>query len=147
MPLPVLGLIAKFVVANGVRAATRKYGVKAVEKATKQIKARQKAIDKNVEKAKSKGEIPLREKTPLQTQKARETRLVNERNKRMKTRSTDGEPMDEVPLQFSKGGGVYGRKKMMYGGMARKKKMGGGKMNKKRMGMAMGGAMKVQKPN
>ena len=53
------------------------------------------------------------------------------------------------------------REKMMYGGMnnKRKKKMYGGSMGRKkamhggphnnmdRMGMAMGGAMKVQKPN
>jgi hypothetical protein len=43
MALPVLGLIAKFIIANGTRAATRKYGAKAVQKAAKEIKARQKA--------------------------------------------------------------------------------------------------------
>ena len=156
--LPVLGLIAKFIIANGTRAATRKYGAKAVQKAAKEIKARQKAIDKNVDKLKQKGEIPFREKTPLQTQKARETRLVTERNKRMQKRSTDDNG-DPKPLKFSKGGGVNGRKKMMYGGMNRKKKVYGGSMGRKkamhggphnnmdRIGMAMGGAMEVQKPN
>tara|TARA_A100001391_G_scaffold100020_1_gene66489 strand:- start:3406 stop:3882 length:477 start_codon:yes stop_codon:yes gene_type:complete len=157
--LPVLGLIAKFIIANGTRAATRKYGAKAVQKAAKEIKARQKAIDKNVDKLKQKGDIPFREKTPLQTQKARETRLVTERNKRMQKSSTDdnGKPK---PLKFSKGGGVNGRKKMVYGGMNRKKKVYGGSMgsrkkamhggphnNMDRIGMAMGGAMEVQKPN
>ena len=160
MAFPVLGLVAKFIMANGTRAAARKYGPKAIEKAAKQIKAREKAINKSVDKAKSKGDIPFREKTPLQTQKARETRLVTERNKRMQKRSTDDNG-DPKPLEFSKGGGVNGRKKMMYGGMnnKRKKKMYGGSMSRKkamhggphnnmdRMGMAMGGAMEVQKPN
>ena len=151
MALPILGLVAKFIMANGTRAAARKYGPKAIEKATKQIKARNKAINKNVEKAKSKGDIPFREKTPLQTQKARETRLVTERNKRMQKRSTDDNG-DPKPLEFSKGGGVYGsRKKAMGGGTmySRKQAKHGGGPHKKmgRVGMAMGGAMKVQKPN
>tara|TARA_R100000781_G_C3986315_1_gene95341 strand:+ start:64 stop:456 length:393 start_codon:yes stop_codon:yes gene_type:complete len=103
--LPVLGAVAEFVVANGTRAAARKYGPKAIEKAAKQIKARQKAIDKRVDAKKAKGEIPLREKTPLQTQKARETRLVNERAKRM-GKGKSKELQDEVPLKFSKGGRV-----------------------------------------
>ena len=110
MPLPALGAIAQFVVANGGRAGIRKYGAKAVEKARKQIKARQKAIDKRVADKKAKGEIPMREKTPLQTQKGRETRLKTEREKRMKKSSSrvdeEGFPIEEVPLKFSKGGRV-----------------------------------------
>ena len=110
MGLPLLGVIAKFILANGTRAATRKYGAKAIEKAAKQVKARKTAIDKNVQKAKNKGDIPQREKTPLQTQKSRETRLTNERNKRIPNRVKDGEfPVDEVPLKFSKGGVVRAR--------------------------------------
>ena len=77
----------------------------------------------------------------------------------MQKSSTDdnGKPK---PLKFSKGGGVNGRKKMVYGGMNRKKKVYGGSMgsrkkamhggphnNMDRIGMAMGGAMEVQKPN
>ena len=110
MPLPALGAIAQFVVANGGRAGIRKYGAKAVEKARKQIKASQKAIDKRVADKKAKGEIPMREKTPLQTQKGRETRLKTEREKRMKKSSSrvdeEGFPIEEVPLKFSKGGRV-----------------------------------------
>ena len=108
--LPLLGAIAQFVVANGGRAGIRKYGAKAVEKARKQIKARQKAIDKRVADKKAKGEIPMREKTPLQTQKGRETRLKTERDKRMKKSPSrvdeEGFPIDEVPLKFSQGGRV-----------------------------------------
>ena len=108
--LPILGAVAEFVAANGVRVATRKYGSKAVEKGIKQIKARQKAIDKRVEAKKAKGEIPLREKTPLQTQKSRETRLKTERDKRIKKSPSrvddEGFPLDEVPLKFAEGGNV-----------------------------------------
>ena len=109
MALPVLGLIAKFIVANGTRAATRKYGAKAIEKAAKQVKARQKAID-----AKTLGKSPR----PSKASQARsaETNKVKARNRRlekeMKGRERfdmDGDPLDEVPLKFSKGGGVRAR--------------------------------------
>ena len=111
--LPVLGAVAQFIVANGSRAAARKYAPKLINKATKQIEKRQKAITKNVDKAKAKGEIPSGNTSPLQKQKSIETRTVNERAKRMKKPSsrvdTDGFPLDEVPLKFSKGGGVRAR--------------------------------------
>ena len=145
MALPLLGLVAKFIIANGSRAAARKYGPKAIEKATKQIKARNKAINKNVDKAKSKGD----DYTPKFTAKDRARSAEVKRTKALKRRleaekpkprfDEEGLPLDEVPLQFSKGGGVYGsRKKAKHGGPH--KKMG-------RVNMNMGGAMKVQKPN
>ena len=113
MALPLLGLAAKFIVANGTRAAARKYAPKIIDKAKKQIDKRQKAITKNVEKAKAKGEIPSGNTAPLQKQKSIETRKVNERAKRMKETSSrvdkDGVPRDEVPLKFSKGGDVRTR--------------------------------------
>jgi hypothetical protein len=105
--LPVLGAVAKFIAANGVRKAAIKHGPKVIDKAQKQIKARQKAITKRVEQKRAKGEIPARDKSPLQTQKSRETRL---RNKRIPNRVKDGEfPVDEVPLKFSTGGLVSAR--------------------------------------
>jgi|TARA_R110000824_G_scaffold198201_4_gene382152 hypothetical protein len=108
--LPVLGAVAKFIAANGVRKAAIKHGPKVIDKAQKQIKARQKAITKRVEQKRAKGEIPARDKSPLQTQKSRETRLTNERNKRIPNRVKDGEfPVDEVPLKFSTGGLVSAR--------------------------------------
>ena len=46
---------------------------------------------------------------------------------------------------------MYGKKKMVYGGMTRKKKVYGGMEKKKRNAMNAGGmvmsAMEVQKPN
>ena len=107
--IPLLGVVAEFIMANGARAAAMRYGPKAVEKGLKEIKNRQKAIDKRVGQMKEKGEIPLREKTPLQQQKSIETRLANERAKRMRGEEPrprfdeEGFPIDEVPLQFAKG--------------------------------------------
>jgi len=107
--IPLLGLVAEFIMANGTRAAAMRYGPKAVEKGLKEIKKRQSAIDRRVGSMKEKGQIPLREKTPLQQQKSIETRLANERAKRMRGEAPrsrfdeEGFPMDEIPLQFAEG--------------------------------------------
>ena len=107
--IPLLGLVAEFIMANGTRAAAMRYGPKAVEKGLKEIKKRQSAIDRRVGSMKEKGQIPLREKTPLQQQKSIETRLANERAKRMRGEAPrsrfdeEGFPIDEIPLQFAEG--------------------------------------------
>ena len=110
MALPAVGVIAEFILANGGRAAIRKYGKKAVEKATKKIKARQKAIDDNVRKIKAKGE-PAGKQSKLRKAEIAETKTVNARNKILKKESKEltdllKEPKPEVPLKFSKGGRV-----------------------------------------
>ena len=110
MALPALGAIALFVLANGGRRAAIKYGAKAVEKATKQIKKRQKAIDDNVRKIKAKGE-PAGKQSKLRKAEIAETKTVNARNKILKKESKEltdllKEPKPEVPLKFSKGGRV-----------------------------------------
>ena len=110
MALPALGAIALFVLANGGRRAAIKYGAKAVEKATKQIKKRQKAIDANVRKLKTKGE-PVGKQSKLRKAEIAETKTVNARNKILKKESDKltnllNEPKPEVPLKFSKGGRV-----------------------------------------
>ena len=49
MPLPLLPLlvpVVQFILANGARAAVRKYGPQAVKKAIKQIRKRRQAINK-----------------------------------------------------------------------------------------------------
>ena len=100
--LPVLGAIAKFVVANGGRVAVRKYGAKAVEKATKQIQKRQKAIDKKVDK----------KWTDKDVSKSVESRRAKALEKRLKAEKPkarfdeEGFPLEEVPLKFTKGGRV-----------------------------------------
>ena len=110
MALPALGVIAEFILANGGRAAIRKYGKKAVEKATKKIKARQKAIDDNVRKLKAKGE-PAGKQSKLRKAEIAETKTVNARNKILKQESKEltdalNPPKLEKPLKFSKGGRV-----------------------------------------
>ena len=111
MGIPVvLGVIAEFIVANGGRMAIRKYGVKAVEKARKQITKRQKAIDDNVRKLKSKDKS-VGKQSELRKAEIAETKTVNARNKILKKESEKltnllKEPQLEKPLKFSKGGRV-----------------------------------------
>jgi hypothetical protein len=54
MPLPVLGAAAKFLAANGTRAATVKFGKKAIDEAKKQIAKRQAAVNKSAKSANDK---------------------------------------------------------------------------------------------
>ena len=110
MPLPALGVVAKFVLANGGRAAIRKYGTKVVETAKKQIQKRQNAIDDNVRKLKTKGE-PVGKQSKLRKAEIAETKTVNARNKILKKESKEltdllNQPQLEKPLKFSKGGRV-----------------------------------------
>jgi len=108
MALPVLGLVAKYIVANGMRAATRKYGAKAIEKAAKQVKARQKAIDsKTLGKSSQPSKGSQARSAETNKVKARNRRLEKERGR--ERFDMDGDPLDEVPLKFSKGGGVRAR--------------------------------------
>ena len=116
--LPLLGAIAQFVVANGGRAGIRKYGAKAVEKARKQIKARQKTIDKRVadKKAadkmfgKKKGETYPSKFTAKERARGAEVQRTKALKRRLEAEKPkarfdeEGFPLDEVPLKFSKGG-------------------------------------------
>ena len=54
MPLPVLGVAARLLASSGVREAVKKYGVKAVEVAKKQIAKREAAITKSAKSANDK---------------------------------------------------------------------------------------------
>ena len=103
--IPLLGVVAEFIMANGARAAAMRYGPKAVEKGLKEIKKRQSAINKRVSEKRAKGEIPPRTQTDAQI----EARLANERARRMRGEAPrsrfdeEGFPIDEVPLQFAEG--------------------------------------------
>jgi DNA-binding ferritin-like protein (Dps family) len=103
--IPLLGVVAEFIMANGTRAAAMRYGPKAVEKGLKEIKKRQSAINKRVSEKRAKGEIPPRTQTDAQI----EARLANERARRMRGEAPrsrfdeEGFPIDEVPLQFAEG--------------------------------------------
>ena len=106
--LPLLGVVAEFIVGFGARAATRKYGAKAVAEGMKQVKARQSAISKRVETKRMKGEIPPKGQTTAQREGLRKEKLQKRLDKEQPKRKVDldGEPLDEVPLQFAKGGNV-----------------------------------------
>ena len=103
--LPLLGVVAEFIMANGTRAAAMRYGPKAVEQGLNQKKKRQSAINRRVSEKKGKGEIPPRTQTDAQI----EAKLANERARRMGREAPrsrfdeEGFPLDEVPLQFAEG--------------------------------------------
>ena len=129
MALPALGAAAKFLMANGARAATMKFGKAAVDKAKNEIKKRESAVMKKTDEA----NIGVKkESSPQSIRRGQDTK----RNKRVaKEERTSGRsdalrpPKDEMPLKF-RGGGM--KSKMKAKGMK-----AGGKMKAK--GMAKGG--------
>ena len=129
MALPALGAAAKFLMANGARAATMKFGKAAVDKAKNEIKKRESAVMKKTDEA----NIGVKkESSPQSIRRGQDTK----RNKRVaKEERTSGRsdalrpPKDEMPLKF-RGGGM--KSKMKANGMK-----AGGKMKAK--GMAKGG--------
>ena len=104
--LPLLGVVAEFIMANGARSAAMRYGPKAVEQGLKQIKNRQSFISKRVSEKRRKGEIPPKTQTAAQTEGKREAALQKRLDKEQPKRKLDldREPLDEVPLQFAAGG-------------------------------------------
>ena len=103
MPLPALGVAAKFILVNGTRQATIKYGPKAVKQAQKQIAKREKAL---LDKAKPAGSTKNQQEAAreLKRQEERAERLLRE-NKGKTYKDIDGEPLDEVPLRFDMNAG------------------------------------------
>jgi len=113
MPLPALGVAAKFILVNGTRQATLKYGPKAVKEAQKQIVKREKAL---LDKAKPAGSTKNQQEAAreLKRQKERAEKLLKE-NKGKTYRDIDGEPLDEVPLRFDMNtGGLLSDDRAMY---------------------------------
>ena len=113
MPLPALGVAAKFILVNGTRQATIKYGPKAVKQAQKQIAKREKAL---LDKAKPAGSTKNQQEAAreLKRQEERAERLLRE-NKGKTYRDIDGEPLDEVPLRFDmKAGGLLSDDRAAY---------------------------------
>ena len=114
MPLPALGVAAKFILVNGTRQATIKYGPKAVKQAQKQIAKREKAL---LDKAKPAGSTKNQQEAAreLKRQEERAERLLKE-NKGKTYRDIDGEPLDEVPLRFDmNAGGLLSDDRAAYG--------------------------------
>ena len=142
--LPVLGAAAKFLMANGARAATMKFGKAAVDKAKDQIKKRDSAIS---DKAGTANIGVKRTQKPESTRKMQDTK----RDKKMAKEEIAGRsgksdllrpPKDEAPLRFKKGGMKMKAKGMAKGGMKMKSKgMAKGGMKMKAKGMAKGGKL------
>ena len=147
--LPVLGAAAKFLMSNGARAATMKFGKAAVDKAKDQIKKRDAAIGDKASKA----NIGVkRTQKPESTRKMQDTKRDTKMAKEETARRSEKSdllrpPKDEAPLRFKKGGTMkkkskgYAKGGMKAKGMAKggmKSKMGtkGGMKSK---GMAKGG--------
>ena len=153
MALPALGAAAKFLMANGARAATMKFGKAAVDKAKNEIKKRESAVMKKTDEA----NIGVKkESSPQSIRRGQDTK----RNKRVaKEERTSGRsdalrpPKDEMPLKF-RGGGMKSKMKakgMKAGGkmtskMKAKGMKAGGKMTSKMKakGMKAGGKMKAK---
>ena len=114
MPLPAIGIVAKFVLANGARQATIKYGPKAVKKAQQQIAKRQKAIANKQDPTTPYSKASQARSAETAKVKAREKRLEKERGKEYF--DIDGEPLDEVPLRFDMyAGGLLSDDNTRYG--------------------------------
>jgi len=121
MALPALGAAAKFIMANGARAATMKFGKAAVDEAKDQIKKREKAVMKKADEVKF---GVKKESSPQSIRRGQDTK----RNKRVaKEERTSGRsdalrpPKDEMPLKFRKGGrsavaSAGKRKRPVFGG-------------------------------
>ena len=102
--LPVLGAAAKFLMANGARAATMKFGKAAVDKAKDQIKRRDSAIS---DKAGTANIGVKRTQKPESTRKMQDTK----RDKKMAEEEIAGRsgksdllrpPKDEMPLFYQR---------------------------------------------
>ena len=138
MALPALGAAAKFLMANGARAATMKFGKAAVDKAKNEIKKRESAVMKKTDEA----NIGVKkESSPQSIRRGQDTK----RNKRVaKEERTSGRsdalrpPKDEMPLKF-RGGGMKSKMGTKGGAMGGKKKMP--------PGMMAGGLKKVPEGN
>ena len=114
MPLPALGVAAKFILINGTRQATIKYGPKAVKEAQKQIAKRQKAIANKQDPTTPYSKASQARSAETAKVKAREKRLEKERGKEYF--DIDGEPLDEVPLRFDmNAGGLLSDDRQVYG--------------------------------
>jgi len=137
--LPVLGAAAKFLMANGARAATMKFGKAAVDKAKDQIKKRDAAIGDKASKA----NIGVkRTQKPESTRKMQDTKRDTKMAKEETARRSEKSdllrpPKDEAPLRFKKGGTMKKKSKgYAKGGMKTKGMKRGGMKSK---GMAKGG--------
>jgi hypothetical protein len=104
MPLPLLMLIAKFILANGTRAGVRKYGPQLVKQALKKMRAKEKVIARRVPHS-------TKRSSEASRSRALENQLKQERGIRLEAEFDSpldilNPPIEGVPLKFQRGGPV-----------------------------------------
>tara|TARA_B100001093_G_scaffold169105_1_gene161898 strand:- start:2560 stop:3204 length:645 start_codon:yes stop_codon:yes gene_type:complete len=142
MPLPALGAAAKFIMANGARAAAGKFSKTAVDKAKDQIAKRESAVSQMADKA----NVGVKKTRSPQSIRRQQDTMRDKRVAKQEARRAPKSPKEESPLNFRGGGMMKSKMKakgMKAGGkMKAKGYMAGGKMKAK--GMAGGGKMKAK---
>jgi len=140
MPLPALGAAAKFIMANGARAAAGKFSKTAVDKAKDQIAKRESAVSQMADKA----NVGVKKTRSPQSIRRQQDTMRDKRVAKQEARRAPKSPKEESPLNFRGGGMMKSKMKakgMKAGGkMKAKGYMAGGKMKAK--GMAVGGPLK-----
>jgi len=136
--LPVLGAAAKFIMANGARAAAGKFSRTAIDKAQKEIAKRDAAIGKKASEANMGVKKPQKPEVTRKIQDTKRDARVAKQERTSGKSDALRPPKDEMPLKF-RGGGM--KSKMKAKGMK-----AGGKMKSKMKakGMKAGGKMKAK---
>tara|TARA_R100001163_G_scaffold15158_1_gene13779 strand:- start:575 stop:1282 length:708 start_codon:yes stop_codon:yes gene_type:complete len=145
--LPAIGAAAKFIMANGTRAAAGKFSKAAIDKAKKEIAKRDAAISKKASEANMGVKKTQKPEVTRKIQDTKRDARVAKQERGSGKSDALRPPKDEMPLKF--GGGGMKSKMSTKGGMAGGKKkppgmMGGGMMKSKMStkGGAMGGKKK-----
>ena len=132
MPLPALGAAAKFIMANGARAAAGKFSKTAVDKAKDQIAKRESAVSQMADKA----NVGVKKTRSPQSIRRQQDTMRDKRVAKQEARRAPKSPKEESPLNFRGGG-------MMKSKMKAKGMKAGGKMKAK--GYMAGGKMPMVK--
>jgi len=109
MPLPILGPVASFIVANGTRVAARRYAPKVIKKAQEEIKKRESAIDKAAsQKSKTDKNPEFKELHGKTFRKSKDTgkgmtRMIDRSDKKP---DIFREPTPDKPLKLAEGGSL-----------------------------------------
>jgi hypothetical protein len=109
MPIPILGPVASFIVANGAREAARKYAPKVIKKAQEEIKKRESAIDKAAsQKSKTDKNPEFKELHGKTFRKSKDTgrgmtRMIDRSDKKS---DIFREPTPDRPLKLAEGGSL-----------------------------------------
>ena len=108
MPFPVLGAAAKFIMANGARAAAGKFSRAAIDKAKKEIAKRDTAIGNKASEANMGVKKPQKPEITRKIQDTKRDVRVAKQEPAPSKSDALRPPKEEVPLKFRKGGKVRG---------------------------------------